>query len=237
MTYLLGHRHLLQQCRDVEIYTKLLLFRGKYVKISFVTLTLNERNLIMGYNISTIKNLPPLSGYYFFLIGEAKYACGMSDVTLYKRFDEIAENIGPNSAIVKSAYSQNINRELVECFRNSEWFEEVYFNVNLPSLIVMKPHPTRFDSNSDHFFLLIPFEELDKIYSSQNELVPGDTHFLDKVVNNKNDAGFFKRVIGSLLLQPNCAGIGFDINKFFEGLREKRMQHFLYHSFEEKDST
>lgn len=179
----------------------------------------------MGYSISTIKNLPTLSGFYFFLIGKESHARGMSDTALYKHFDEIAYRIGDESAIVKSTNSERISDELVNSFMSAPWFREVYdeFLYKTPSLIIMQPHPNEFKFKDNDFFALIPFETLDRVYLSESDLIKdivalaikGSLDIIKKVSECTEEKGVLKRLGKSLLLQPNFSGIGIDIKELF----------------------
>lgn len=184
----------------------------------------------MGYNISTIENLPMLSGYYFLLVGkEGGY--GRICRTLYARFDEIAERIGVKSAIVKSFAPENISKELQQAFVRAPWFRKIYDDLlyREPALIIMKPHPKEFKFNEDEFFALIPFATLDRIYLNENELVQdivalaidGSTDLIDKVMASGQKPGFLKRLGDAFMLQPNVTGFGIDLKVLFGADKEK----------------
>ena len=184
----------------------------------------------MGYNISTIKNLPMLSGYYFFLVGKKEYACNRIDSAFYQRFDEIAERIGSDSAIVKGFNPQNINNELLQAFTHAPWFRELYNHVLMqtPALIIMRPHPQKFQFKKNDFFALIPFSVLEEIYSDENELIhdiislsiKGEPNILNKVAQTNKQVSFWERLQNSSILQPNLWGIGFDLKKLFKPQKE-----------------
>lgn len=178
----------------------------------------------MGYYISTIDNLPMLSGYYFLLVGKANEH-GRICRTLYARFDEIAERIGVKSAIVKSFAPENINKEIQEAFVHAPWFRKIYDDLlyREPALIIMKPHPKEFKFTEDEFFALIPFATLEKIYLDENELVQdivalaveGSTKLMDKLMASEHKPGFFKRLGNAFILQPNFTGVGVDLKVLF----------------------
>lgn len=185
----------------------------------------------MGYNVSTVNNLPLLSGYYFFLMGKELYASGMSAKTLYNRFDEIAERLGSNSAIIKFFDPKSFTEELLEYFLNTPWHDKMYenFKYSEPCLIIMQGHPKYFNFKK-YLFALISFETLDDIYESEEELcrdiialsIDGDLRLLE-LVNKKNDGiGIIKRIRRSLILEPNFNGIGISINKLIMNKRHIR---------------
>lgn len=183
----------------------------------------------MGFNVSTINNLPFLSGYYFFLYGNETYGTGMSITALYKRFDEIAARIDKESAIVKSFPSSNFNNELEHAFCTAPWFFKVakYFSYNEPCLIIMNSHPKEFDF--DYPLIMIPFVVLDKIYSSEDDLIHdiialsinGDKNIIDKISQSNNNISLIKRVKNSIILQPNINGVGFDLKELFKPCKKQ----------------
>lgn len=191
----------------------------------------------MGYNISTIKNLPMLSGYYFFLVGKKDYAYNKIDSALYRRFDEIAERIGSDSAIVKSFNSQNINKELLHAFTHAPWFGDLYdyFLYQDPALIIMHPHPNEFHFNEDDFFALIPFSTLDEVYLDENELIhdiislsiKGEPHILNKIARNSKRISLMERLQDSSILQPNLWGLGIDLKKLFK--HKEKFSNFIFY--------
>lgn len=178
----------------------------------------------MGYNISTIENLPMLSGYYFLLVGMEE-SNSKTCRTLYTRFDEIAQRVGAKSAIVKSFVPEKVNDELLSAFINAPWFRNVYNDLLFrePALIIMKPHPMKFEFNDDELFALIPFATLDRVYLNENDLVKdivalsvdGATNLIDRVMQCSKKAGFIKRLGNAIMLQPNFSGIGIDLKTLY----------------------
>ena len=178
-----------------------------------------------------------ISGYYFFLIGKESYARGMSDTALYKRFDEIAERICSTSAIVKSFKSDNISNELLESFHYAPWFREVYdkFLYREPALVIMHPHPKEFNFDEKHFFALIPFETLDNVYFSENELIrdivalatDGSLDLIKKISESNKKKGTLQRIGDALILQPNFYGLGIDLKELHDS--DKRKNTFVFH--------
>ncbi len=90
----------------------------------------------MVYNISTINNLPYLSGYYFFLLGKKGYTYGQSGDALFYKFDELAERIGANSVIIQSFRSSTISDELVKCIEKSHGLERCILHFTIHSQLL-----------------------------------------------------------------------------------------------------
>lgn len=188
----------------------------------------------MGYQVSTIKNLPTLSGYYFFLTGRNMSWSKMTGTSkvLYGQFDIIAKEIGPDSSLIQSLDVRRTTDELIASFETAPWFNEINYKLlrHEPALIIMRPHPAVFDFSKDSFFLYIPFKTLDAVYSTEYELVSdivefavnGDTSLIDKITTipkqKRRDA---------LIFQPNIYGFGVDLKKLLSKNGEKP---FSYHT-------
>lgn len=177
----------------------------------------------MGYNISTIQHLPCLSGYYFFLLGKKEYTYGRSGNALFHKFDELAERINTNSAIVMSHKSSILSDELVDCISRKPWFHEMYVALlhAEPALVVTNSHPREFDFKDNEIFAVISFKALDEIYPNEADLIndivnlsiKGDTTLLKKAQELQNGVGLLERIKNSLILQPNFYGLGLDLRK------------------------
>ena len=178
----------------------------------------------MGYNISTIRNIPLESDYYFFLVGKRGMGGKIADA-LYLRFDEIAERIGSDSALVKTPNSDKVYEELTEAFLNAKWFRTLYNYALMkePALVIMNRHPSRFNFNNNEYFALIPFSTLEEIYGMPDDLirdmirlsVEGVDLITPRLSSVETDNSLWNRVKQALLLQPNVNGIGIDLNVLF----------------------
>ena len=158
----------------------------------------------MGYNLSTLTNLTVLSGYYFILLGKSYNTYGRSGNALYNKFDEIAERIGLNSAIVKGHKSEKIIHELIYTIQTKPWFEEAYITLlkTEPALVIMKPHPKEFEFDENDMFAVLSFDALDSIYSSEYDLIRdiialatrNDTGILEKAINMKTGVNLLRKL-------------------------------------------
>ncbi len=179
----------------------------------------------MGYNISTIKNLASLSGYFFFLLGKSEYTYGRSGDALYHHFDEIANRIGADSAIIKSSHSDIVANELINSIKEKEWFSDAYRELLCiePALVIMKPHPHIFEFEDSEIFAVISFKALDAMYSNEAELIMDivdlskdrNLNILKKAKKQQSGIGLLRRIRNSVILQPNFNGIGIDLRELF----------------------
>lgn len=182
---------------------------------------IGKGGLDLGYNISCISNLPSMSGYYFFLLGKEDYTYGQSGTALYKKFDELAERIGSDSAIVKSHKGKSFAVELEKSFQSKSWFHEMYIKCLSiePALVIMNRHPKKFDLKDGEFLAIISFETLDAIYPTEYELIKDiinlatkdDLNILKKAEEHGKGIGLLERIKNAILLQPNFSGIGIDL--------------------------
>lgn len=180
----------------------------------------------MGYNVSTLDNVPVNSGYYFLLLGKSEYTYGMSGTALYHKFDEIAQRIDKDSAIVKSYRPSSLAEELLRAIHRKPWFREAYVTLLRmePALVIMKPHPAIFNFCDDELFVVASFRALDKIYANDYDLIHDivslasneDYTLLRKIKNETEGVGLLRRVGDSLELTPNFNGLGVNLRRLFE---------------------
>jgi len=177
----------------------------------------------MGYEVSTIENLPNLSGYYFFIFGDYDCPCYRTEAALYNRFSQIARRIGRHSAIVKMLDDEMLH-EFSSCFYDALWKVDVFQRLIMrePSFLIMNKHPNKFTFSEDNVFVLVPFEVLDELYDNDYDFVRdvislganGDNTFLEKLHSLKKP-GIIKRLGDSFMLEPNFNGLGINLKKLF----------------------
>ena len=126
----------------------------------------------MGYNITTLRNLPQHLGYYFFLIGDYRNESPMNDL-FRNNFDQIAERLGEDAAIIKQTQKSRIEDELREAIykraidRGSEISNLLEcLGLEYPGLLITKKHPNLLTEKDA--MIHIPFNVLEEVYKDRS---------------------------------------------------------------------
>lgn len=195
----------------------------------------------MGYNISSLHNVPQLNGYYFILVGDRPYNSGIAEILLYDEFDVVAQSIGEKSSIVQSFEPRMLNREILLAFHDIEFFRNVHAFMNCRSsgLLITSEHPLHI-KDDNCILAIITFETLNKVYKSKEELVRDiidlsmerNFNLFDKCSNFNKGVGFFSKLKQSIELSPNLWGIGIDLKKLFKNDDFKDKTYDLFYNKE-----
>ena len=124
----------------------------------------------MGYRISTLKNLPPELGCYYFLIGDYRNRSTINDL-FREDFNVIADNLGESGAIVEKTYDRNMEYELIKALCHHPVLVENIdiYQIRMPGLLIMRKHPLELTKND--CVIYIPFQILESTYSNASELL------------------------------------------------------------------
>jgi len=134
----------------------------------------------MGFDLTTLKNLPDHFEVYFFLIGDYSNDALVNNF-FRKNFSAIANRIGANAAIIRQTRKSNIEEELrlaiSKCnFNNKKITLDSVLNRNQnPGLLILNKHPYKL-TNMDKIFY-IPFMALNFTYLNTEELLTDLTEF------------------------------------------------------------
>ncbi|MCL2874658.1 MAG: hypothetical protein FWE29_07015 [Defluviitaleaceae bacterium] len=128
----------------------------------------------MGYRITTLRNLPVGLSCYFFLVGDYRNKNHINDL-FRDDFNVIADRIGEDAAIIESTKNGQIEEELtvllnqyIYKYSKTASFLDRFF-MEHPGLLILDRHPDKISDKS--LFLYLPFEILEKTYTSTNELI------------------------------------------------------------------
>jgi hypothetical protein len=145
----------------------------------------------MGYDITTLKNLPKHLGYYFFLIGDYRNDALINNF-FRTEFSVIASRLGEDAGIIRQTLKSRVEEELNVAinkhrFRGttiSNFFDSVSYQY--PGLLILKKHPD--DLTENDMLIHIPFMTLNSVYSNSEELLTdlvgftrGDRQLIEKV--------------------------------------------------------
>lgn len=125
----------------------------------------------MGYRISSLSRLPSISGinWYVFILGEHRWKDDFIE-KVNENFNELAENIGPNAAIVSGHPNTNLCQELAHALEMASWNEHTIINKlvlsgqDQPAVLVLNSHPREVTKNSTVFY--IPISEIYNSFQS-----------------------------------------------------------------------
>lgn len=175
----------------------------------------------MGYNLSTLRNLPKHFDYYFFLIGDYRINSTINDF-FRKEFDIIASRLGENLCIVQQTRKSKIDEELAVEISKHHFINITDFLDSLscqyPGLLILNKHPDNL--TKDDMVIHIPFLTLDSIYSKNEELITdlieftkGDQQLIEKI--NKWIEHTNKKIITEFTIGINVGifSINFKTNK------------------------
>lgn len=176
-----------------------------------------KRSNDMGYNITTIKNLPLDLSCYFFLIGDYRNRNRINDL-FREDFRVIADRIGENAALIEQTSNSRVEEELLSamhaymfsCSKTASFLKK-YF-MAYPGLLITKQHPNKLKDKS--LLVFIPFSILEEVYASTNDLLSdlvsfaklGDKSIIKKTAKKHK---LIKRV--SLSLTLGVISLNFDI--------------------------
>ena len=133
----------------------------------------------MGYRISTLKNLPPDLGCYYFLVGDYRNSSMVNDL-FRDGFRIIADRLGENNAIIESTdrglekynweLATALSRNIHQRTKSDELSSIIlYFESRIPGLLIMWRHPSRLSIEDS--FIHIPFQVLENVYTNSTELL------------------------------------------------------------------
>jgi hypothetical protein len=126
----------------------------------------------MGYEISTLKNLPTHLEYYFFLIGDYRNETIINNF-FNKEFSVIANRLGEKSGIIKKTQNSKIENELNNAIKKhqfkgtvvSDFFDAVSYQY--PGLLILNKHPDHLTEQDK--IMHIPFVTLHGVYSDNTQ--------------------------------------------------------------------
>jgi hypothetical protein len=178
----------------------------------------------MGYDLTTLKNLPKHLGYYFFLIGDYRNNALVNNF-LREEFSIIASRLGEDAGIIRQTQKSKIEEELNIAISKhqfsgtniSNFFDSVSYQY--PGLLILNKHPD--DLTDKDTIIHIPFTTLNSVYSSRTDellddlvgFTKGNKQLLLKinkwVKNNKKIVS----ITTSIGINIGFFSINFDINK------------------------
>jgi len=130
-----------------------------------------------------------------------------------------------NSAFVKQTLRGKVNEELYNVLyayrpQKSKFIELAdTLHGRESGLLVIDTHPSKL--NDDSFILFVTYERINQEYPDTNTLFKDlvdmaerkNDEFIKKVTKKE---GFFDKLLDSIILNPNFAGIGININNLFK---------------------
>ena len=128
----------------------------------------------MGYDITTLKNLPKHLDYYFFLIGDYRNNA-LINIFFREEFHIIASRLGEDAGIIRQTLKSKIEEELNTAISKhqfkgttiSSFFDSVSYQY--PGLLILQKHPDNLTESDS--IIHIPFMTLSSVYSSTDELL------------------------------------------------------------------
>lgn len=184
----------------------------------------------MGLKISTIAALPSNveREYYLYVLDYYNWDEPISN-TLRNSFDKIAKFAAENDAVVIQGipeshfYSELLSWESINGIEPSEI---------LPALMITTIHPSHFlEAHDRQFYGNIPedkliFIELKKVCKNPTDVITLIQKIMSDIKNKKNIKNFSikekpKKSIGKklnecIILEPNMAGVGINLNKIID---------------------
>lgn len=126
----------------------------------------------MGYKTRSLKHISEKMEWYFFLLGDFSNKNVINDVFNHD-FDIVARRLGIKAALIKDFGGGEIREELIEMLWKKDQIKLASFILKqekeCPGLLIMNCYPKYLDDNSQIAY--IPFEVLEKTYTSTNELI------------------------------------------------------------------
>ena len=172
---------------------------------------------LLGYQISTLKNIPSHFMWYFFLVGDFRNRAWINDF-FNDDFAIIAERIGDKAAIVKQQNQlEQEFHDMISCATQlSDLLESLQRQE--PGLLILNKHPNElraWDLKPDDKVIYIPFSVLERAYTSPNELLTDIVSFAknkDKALLRKTSrlGRTMRRIQPSVSLNLGIIALNFD---------------------------
>lgn len=182
----------------------------------------------MGYKVSGLNRLPIVPGVdlYVFLLGKRIWDGSLRGI-IERNFSTLAEELGPSAAIVAGHGGSDLTKDIVEAAgENSKVRSLVEAGERGGGgILIMGAHPL--ELSDDDLVLYAPLNDLAGRFGTLDGFLDGlcrfaddrDPEFLSKFECKDSISDLAAQVVD---LRPNLFGIGININRMINLIRENR---------------